>query len=82
MRGWRQAELMVGSNQGNADELKALEKELKEKSLALASLEVMIEDYRRERSRLLEELMSLRERLWDLTGQEQDSDDKDEMNGD
>jgi predicted nucleic acid-binding Zn-ribbon protein len=75
-------DLMVGSEERKADKVTALEKELKDKSLALANLEVMIEDYRRERSRLLEELMSLRERLWDLTGQEQDKDDKDELSGD
>ena len=73
---------MVGSEERKADKVTALEKELKDKSLALANLEVMIEDYRRERSRLLEELMSLREKLWDLTGQEQDKGDKDELSGD
>ncbi len=58
-----------------AEQIKELERELRHKSLLLANLEVMIEDYRREKSRLLEELMSLREELWDLTGQQDSSDD-------
>lgn len=44
-----------------------LQKELQEKALQLADLELMIEDYERERARLLKELTALRERLLDLT---------------
>jgi hypothetical protein len=74
---------MAGSGERGSEELiKELERDLQDKSLMLANLEVMIEDYRRERSRLLEELMSLREKLWDLTCQQGDSDDKAEMSGD
>ena len=74
---------MAGSGKRDSEELiKELERDLQDKSLMLANLEVMIEDYRRERSRLLEELMSLREKLWDLTCQEGDSDDRCKMSGD
>jgi hypothetical protein len=48
-----------------------LQKELQEKALQLADLELMIEDYERERVRLLKELTILRERLLDLTEGEQ-----------
>jgi len=50
--------------------VRQLKRELRDKALLLANLEVIIEDYRREKSRLLEELMSLREKIWDLEGQE------------
>ncbi|KPJ49210.1 MAG: hypothetical protein AMJ41_03395 [candidate division Zixibacteria bacterium DG_27] len=74
---------MAGSGERDSEELiKELKRDLQDKSLMLANLEVMIEDYRRERSRLLEELMSVREKLWDLTSQQGDSDDKAEMSGD
>ncbi len=65
--------------EANAKEIERLESELRDKSLALANLEVMIEDYRRERSKLLEELMSLREKLWDLSGEREDSNDRSEI---
>jgi predicted nucleic acid-binding Zn-ribbon protein len=73
---------MVRSGKGDTEEIKELERELQDKSLLLANLEVMIEDYRREKSKLIEELMSLREKLWDLTGQQRDSDNRSEMTGD
>jgi len=74
---------MAGSAERDSDEtIKELERELQDKSLLLANLELMIEDYRRERSRLLEELMSLKEKLWDLTVQQGDSDDRVDMSGD
>lgn len=60
---------MAGSTGQQADEIQELERELQDKSLLLADLEVMIEDYNREKARLLEELRSLREKLWDLTDQ-------------
>lgn len=46
--------------------IRDLQQELQAKSLMLADLELMIEDYERERSKLLKELVSLKERLWDL----------------
>jgi len=51
--------------------IKDLQQEVQAKSLMLADLELIIEDYERERSKLLKELISLKERLWDLTEQEQ-----------
>ncbi len=50
--------------------IKDLQEELQAKSLMLADLELIIEDYERERSKLLKELISLKERLWDLTEKE------------
>lgn len=50
--------------------IKDLQQELQAKSLMLADLELIIEDYERERSKLLKELISLKERLWDLAEQE------------
>jgi|GEM_PF-3075683 len=50
--------------------IRDLQQELQAKSLMLADLELMIEDYERERSKLLKELVSLKERLWDLAEQE------------
>jgi septal ring factor EnvC (AmiA/AmiB activator) len=70
---------MAENVEANAKEIERLESELRDKSLALANLEVMIEDYRRERSKLLEELMWLREKLWDLSGEREDSNDRSEM---
>jgi hypothetical protein len=73
---------MAGSPDQHTDQVEELERELQSKSLLLANLEVMIEDYRREKSRLLEEFMSLRERLLDLTGPEDQSDEESEIGDD
>ncbi|MFQ5886485.1 MAG: hypothetical protein ACE5II_04535 [Anaerolineae bacterium] len=51
--------------------IRDLQQELQAKSLMLADLELIIEDYERERSKLLKELISLKERLWDLAEQEE-----------
>lgn len=48
--------------------IKDLQQELQAKSLMLTGL--AIEDYEWERSKLLKELISLKERLWDLSEQE------------
>jgi predicted nucleic acid-binding Zn-ribbon protein len=80
--GKEEASPVAESGKPDAEAIKELERELQDKSLLLANLEVMIEDYRREKSRLIEELMFLREKLWDLTGQQRDSDDKPTMSGD
>jgi hypothetical protein len=54
----------------HTEQVRELKRELREKALLLANLDVIIEDYRREKGRLLEEIMVLREKLWDLSGQE------------
>ena len=74
-------EPVVDSGKPEAEAIRELERELQDKSLLLANLEVMIEDYRREKSRLIEELMFLREKLWDLTGQQRNPDDQPEPDG-
>lgn len=51
-----------------AQVIKDLQQELQAKSLMLTGL--AIEDYEWERSKLLKELISLKERLWDLSEQE------------
>lgn len=61
---------MSKSGERDAQRVRELKRELRDKAILLADLEVIIEDYRRERGRLLEELMSLREKLWDLEGQQ------------
>ena len=48
--------------------IRDLQQELQAKSLMLTGL--AIEDYEWERSKLLKELISLKERLWDLSEQE------------
>ena len=48
--------------------IKDLQQELQAKSLMLTGL--AIEDHEWERSKLLKELISLKERLWDLSEQE------------
>lgn len=73
---------MARSAEGDTEEIRELERELQDKSLLLANLEVMIEDYQREKSKLIEELMSLREKLVDLTGRQRDSDNKSETSDD
>jgi hypothetical protein len=67
---------------GNSDQIEELERELQNKSLLLANLEVMIEDYRREKSRLLAEFASLREKLLDMTAQEGKPDEEAEVGDD
>lgn len=67
---------MARSGNQHPDQIEELEQELQRKSLLLANLEVMIEDYRREKSRLLAEFMSLREKLLDLTGREGESEEE------
>lgn len=61
---------MSENGERDAQCVRELKRELRDKAVLLADLEVIIEDYRRERARLLEELMSLREKLWDLEGQQ------------
>jgi len=46
--------------------LNSLQQELQAKSLMLAELELIIEDYEGERSKLLKELTALKERILDL----------------
>jgi hypothetical protein len=79
---WQEAGFVTRSDERDGTAIKELERVLQDKSLLLANLEVMLEDYRRERSRLIEEVMSLREKLWDLTGPQRDSDDRPEMTAD
>lgn len=64
---------MAGRAERDVEKRRELERQLQNKSLLLANLEVMIEDYRREKARLLDEVMRLREMLWDLTGGAQES---------
>lgn len=73
---------MAGNSDQGADQIEELERELQNKSLLLANLEVMIEDYRREKSRLLAEFTSLREKLLDMTAREWESDDESEVGDD
>lgn len=49
--------------------IRDLKREIQERALLLSDLEVMIEDYQRERLRLLQELRSLKEGLWELTAE-------------
>lgn len=72
---------MAGSTGRQSEEIQELERELQDKSLLLADLEVMIEDYNREKARLLEELRSLREKLWDLTDQSRAGQNRSETKG-
>lgn len=46
-----------------------LQRQIQERAILLSDLEVIIEDYQRERARLLQELRSLKEGLWDLTAE-------------
>ena len=67
---WGDGRLMSERDGHDEKQVSGLKKELRDKALLLANLEVIIEDYRREKSRLLEEVMALRERIWDLSGDE------------
>jgi hypothetical protein len=73
---------MAGNSDQGADQIEELERELQNKSLLLANLEVMIDDYRREKSRLLAEFTSLREKLLDMTAGQEESDDESEVGED
>jgi hypothetical protein len=73
---------MAGNPDQDADQIEKLERELQKKSLLLANLEVMIEDYRREKSRLLAEVTSLREKLLDMTAREWESDEESQVGED
>ena len=73
---------MAGNPDQDAHQIEELERELQNKSLLLANLEVMIEDYRREKSRLLAEFTSLREKLLDMTAREGESDEESEVGDD
>ncbi len=61
---------MAVSGDRHTEQVRELKRELREKALLLANLDVIIEDYRAEKRRLLEEIVVLREKLWDLSGQE------------
>ncbi len=58
---------MAAPLENSAELLNSLQQELQAKSLMLAELELIIEDYERERSKLLKELTALKERILDLT---------------
>jgi hypothetical protein len=49
-------------------QLESLQNEINERALRLCDLEVIIHDYRRERERLLEEIIRLKQQFWDLIG--------------
>jgi hypothetical protein len=69
----------MGTSSDQHEQLvKEVERELRERALLLANLEVIMEDYRREKSRLIEEVMDLREKLWDLKGQTHSDDSLEE----
>jgi chromosome segregation ATPase len=63
----------------DAERVRDLKRDLRDKALLLANLEVIIEDYRRERSELLQELRALREELWDLEGEQGSSEPGDDV---
>jgi hypothetical protein len=63
----------------DAERVRDLKRDLRNKALLLANLEVIIEDYRRERSELLQELRALREELWDLEGEQGSSEPGDDV---
>lgn len=50
------------------EQLESLRNEISERALRLCDLEVIIHDYRRERERLLEEIIQLKQQFWDLVG--------------
>ena len=50
------------------EQLAALERQIEERALHLCDLEVIIHDYRRERERLLNEIIELKQQFWDLMG--------------
>jgi len=50
------------------EQLAALERQIEERALRLCDLEVIIHDYRRERERLLNEIIELKQQFWDLMG--------------
>ncbi|HAL60892.1 MAG TPA: hypothetical protein DCP08_00610 [Chloroflexi bacterium] len=57
---------MAASLKDSPELLNSLQQELQAKSLMLAELELIIEDYEGERSKLLKELTALKERILDL----------------
>jgi hypothetical protein len=71
---------MSGTGDQHEQQVREVERELRERALLLANLEVIMEDYRREKSRLIEEIMALREQLWDLKGQTHPEDSSDKAN--
>lgn len=73
---------MAGNSERDPERIAELDRELQEKCRLLADLEVIIEDYRREKSKLLEEIMTLKEELWDLKGQKREPDEVSGTSGD
>jgi predicted nucleic acid-binding Zn-ribbon protein len=54
------------------EQLEALQREIQDRALRLTDLEVIIQDYNRERQRLLEEIIVLKEQLWELMADQTD----------
>lgn len=48
------------------EQLEALQRQIQERAMRLTDLEVIIQDYKQERQRLLEEIIMLKEQLWEL----------------
>ncbi len=62
--------------QDRAKLIQDLQREIQLRALQLSDLEVIIEDYQQERARLLDELKTLKEGLWDLTADGANNDTK------
>lgn len=54
------------TNTSRKAKLEALQQQIQERAMRLTDLEVIIQDYQRERQRLLEEIIALKEQLWEL----------------
>lgn len=50
------------------EQLEKLQEEIQERALRLTDLEVIIQDYHRERQQLLDEIIALKQQFWDLIG--------------
>lgn len=55
-------------DEGTKEKTQELIRQIQEKSMRLADLEVILEDYRRERQELLREIGRLKASLWELVG--------------
>lgn len=49
------------------EQLETVQRQIQERALRLADLEMIIHDYHLERQRLLQEIIELRQQFWDLT---------------
>ena len=64
----------MGSTSQNHGQVEELAQQIRVKAMQLSDLDVMIEDYQHERTKLVQEISKLKALLWEFVGDPQEMD--------